>query len=77
MGASAEEVTRTPANRYAETDLWAEAAHAAGFEGIAWMSRQRDTEKAYVFFGDRVREDGFRVDPAYGGRSHCRLMLIG
>lgn len=66
MGAAAEDVTRTPASRYGETVLWAEAAHAAGFEGIAWMSRQCDTERAYVFFGDRVREDDFVVDPAYG-----------
>lgn len=66
MGASAEDVTRTPASRYSETVLWAEAAHSAGFEGLAWMSRQCDTERAYVFFGDRVREDDFAVDPAYG-----------
>jgi len=66
MGASAEDVTRTPASRYRETVLWAEAAHTVGFEGIAWMSRQCDTEKAYVFFGDRVLEDDFKVDPAYG-----------
>ena len=66
MGASADDVTRTPASRYGQTVRWAEAAHTAGFEGIAWMSRQCDTEKAYVFFGDRVLEDDFEVDPAYG-----------
>lgn len=66
MGTSAEDVTRTPASRYAETVLWAQAAHAAGFEGVAWMSRQCDTEKAYVFFGDRVLTDDFVVDPTYG-----------
>ena len=66
MGASAEDITRTPASRYAETVRWAEAAHDAGLEGIAWMSRQCDTEKAYVFFGDRANEDDFEVDPTYG-----------
>lgn len=66
MGASAEDITRTPASRYTETVRWAEAAHMAGFEGIAWMSRQCDTERAYVFFGDRVAEDDFDVDATYG-----------
>ena len=30
------------------------------------MSSQRDAEKSYVFFGDRLREDDFAVEPAYG-----------
>ncbi len=66
MGVSAEEVTRAPASRYRQTVRWAQAAHAAGFEGIAWMSRQCDTEEAYVLFGDRVTEKDIEVDPAYG-----------
>ena len=66
LGTAAEDITRTPASRYAETVRWAEAAHDAGFEGIAWMSWQCDTEKAYVFFGDRANQDDFEVDPTYG-----------
>lgn len=49
IGAVAEQVTRTPPSRYAETVPWAAAAHAGGFDGIVWMSRRHDTSKAYVF----------------------------
>ncbi|MEB7447283.1 hypothetical protein [Arthrobacter koreensis] len=30
------------------------------------MSSQRDVEKSSVSFGDRLREDDFAVEPAYG-----------
>lgn len=61
IGAAAEQVTRTPPSRYAETVPWAEAAHAAGFDGIVWMSRHHDTSEAYVFFGGAASPGDFAV----------------
>lgn len=48
------QLTATDGDVYAETVLWAQAAHAAGFDGIAWMSARDNTSEAYVLFGDRV-----------------------
>ena len=64
IGTAAEEVTRTPLSRYAETVPWAHAAHAAGFDGIAWMSRHHDTSRAYVFFGDPTGPGDFVIVPS-------------
>lgn len=47
-------LTATDGDVYKQTVLWAQAAHAAGFEGIAWMSARENTAQAYLFFGDRV-----------------------
>lgn len=52
---------RISSRRYAETVLWAESAFAAGFDGIAWMSRHHDTSKAYVFFTDPSSPGDFTV----------------
>lgn len=50
----AKHVTGTMASQYSRTVRWAEAAHNAGLEGLVWMSNRRNTDRAYVFFGDRV-----------------------
>ncbi|NVM96083.1 hypothetical protein [Arthrobacter wenxiniae] len=42
-------------------------AHAAGFDGLAWMSNRRNTDRAYVFFGDRVAAGDLKAVPS-GGR---------
>lgn len=63
IGAVTEHVTRTAPSRYPETVLWAEAAHAAGFDGIVWMSRHHDTSKAYVFFGRPGDRGDFAAHP--------------
>ena len=47
------DVTSSPASTYADTVRWAEAAHGIGVDGLVWMSRQCNSVKAYVFFGDR------------------------
>jgi hypothetical protein len=61
-----EQLTTTPGENYPQTRKWAEAAHAAGFDGVAWMSRQDNSDRAYMFFGDRVTEDDFTVVPGSG-----------
>lgn len=49
-------LTATDGDVYDKTVLWAQAAHTAGFEGLAWMSARENTAEAYVLFGDRVAE---------------------
>ncbi|SEH56787.1 RES domain-containing protein [Leifsonia sp. CL147] len=64
LGVAADQVTTTPAAHYDRTVLWAEAAHTAGFDGLVYMSRQCNSDRAYVFFGDRT-DDAFDRDPTY------------
>ncbi len=64
LGVSANQVTTTAAAHYNQTVLWAQAAHEAGFDGVAYMSRQCNSDRAYAFFGDRAA-DAFLVDPTY------------
>jgi hypothetical protein len=56
LGVTPQELTATTGDVYARTVLWAMAAHAEGFDGIAWMSARDNTATAYVLFGDRVAE---------------------
>ncbi|XKH58530.1 RES family NAD+ phosphorylase (plasmid) [Citricoccus nitrophenolicus] len=63
VGEDAERITRTPASQYHQTVHWAEAAYDAGFDGMVWMSRKYDTDRAYVFFSRPDREDGFETHP--------------
>jgi hypothetical protein len=56
LGVAQQNLTATDGDVYDRTVLWAQVAHAAGFEGLAWMSARENTAQAYVFFGDRVAE---------------------
>lgn len=56
LGPEAKYVTGTLPTEYGRTVLWAVAAHTAGFDGLVWMSNRRNTDRAYVLFGDRVKE---------------------
>lgn len=67
-----EQLTTTPGDNYPQTRKWAEAAHEAGFDGIAWMSRQDNSDRAFMFFGDRLSEADFDVVPGSG-----RLFALG
>ncbi|WP_287931445.1 RES family NAD+ phosphorylase [Arthrobacter sp.] len=67
LGTEAKHVTATMASQYGRTVRWAEAAHSTGFDGLAWMSNRRNTDRAYVFFGDRVAVDDLSAVPS-GGR---------
>lgn len=66
LGTEAKHVTATLSSKYARTVRWAEEAHGAGFDGLVWMSNRRNTDRAYVLFGDRV--DGFLDSVPSGGR---------
>lgn len=57
---------------YGQTVHWAAAAHGAGFDGIAWMSKRCNTDQAYVLFGDRVNPGDLEVDPGY-----ARVFALG
>ena len=52
-----EELITSPARDYVDTAKWAEALHQQfnDVDGLLWMSRQRDRDRALVLFGDRVR----------------------
>lgn len=50
---------------YPDTVHWAAAAHAAGFDGAAWMSKRCNTERAYVLFGDRVDTSDLKIADDY------------
>jgi hypothetical protein len=62
---SAADVCATDAAEYTSTVAWAEAAHAAGFDGLAYPSRQAAGRRALVLFGDRVGGSDLAIDPAY------------
>jgi hypothetical protein len=55
LGTEAKHVTGTMASQYKRTVRWAEAAHTAGYDGLVWMSNRRNSDRAYVFFGDKVQ----------------------
>lgn len=51
-----EELIASPPSAYLATARWAEAIHHqfVDVDGLIWMSRQRDRDRAVVLFGDRV-----------------------
>lgn len=59
-------LTDTEASEYPHTVRWAQAAHRAGFDGLVWMSRRCNSDRAYVLFGDRVGESGIGQDDTFG-----------
>lgn len=88
LGLTQQDITATNGNVYSKTVLWAEAAHKAGFDGLVWMSARENTAEAYVFFGDRVKENDFSLTghglgsftPLTNGFSHlyhfCSLVNV-
>jgi hypothetical protein len=56
------DVTATDPTEYASTARWAEAAHRAGFDGLSYMSKQCNTDRAFVLFGDRVAAADLEAD---------------
>lgn len=60
----ARQVTDTDASEYSRTVLWAQAAHATGFDGLAWTSRQCNDTRGVVLFGDRCH-GAVTQDPSF------------
>ena len=63
VGVSRNELIECEAAGYARTRRWAEALHRCPAEpdGLIWVSRQHDTSRAVVLFGDRVDRDNLEV----------------
>ncbi len=62
-----EELIDCEADRYAETLAWAAALHGSVErpDGLIWVSRQHDTSRSLVLFGDRVAAGDLAVvEPA-------------
>lgn len=59
----ARDLTDTDSDQYPFTVEWAGAAHAAGAEGVVWMSRQLNSVRAFCFFGDRVSSNDLQPVP--------------
>jgi RES domain len=68
---TAEDITASGAETYPDSVTWAHAAHAAGLDGLVWMSRLCNDAKAYVFFGDRC-DGAFAQNFSFG-----RLFVTG
>lgn len=61
----ARDLTDSDPPTYPSTVRWAESAHRAGFDGVVWMSKRCNTDRAYVLFGDRVSPGDLTIDPDY------------
>lgn len=61
----ARDLTDSDPTTYGRTVHWAAAAHRAGFDGVAWMSKRCNTDQAYVLFGDKVGAGDLEIDPEY------------
>lgn len=60
------ELIESEADQYERTAAWARALHARCLDadGLVWMSRQHDSSRALILFGDRLaREDLEVVEP--------------
>lgn len=66
LGIEATQLTDTPMANYPQTRLWAAAAHAAGLDGVGWMSKRDNSARAYMLFGDRVDENDLEIIPGSG-----------
>lgn len=62
LNVAANQLTDTNSDNYSQTRKWAEAAYAAGFDGVVWMSRQYNISRSWMVFGDRVAEADFTVE---------------
>lgn len=63
LGLDRSQLLETGARSYAHTARWAEVIHHSNdiVDGIIWVSRQFDTAKALLAFGDRLKQDDFAV----------------
>lgn len=72
LGIESAQLTDAPAREYPRTVVWAEAAHQEGFDGVVWMSKRCNTDRAYVLFGDRVSTDDLHIETDY-----ARVFAVG
>ena len=64
LGLRAHQLTDTDAVDYADTVKWAHALHSrhATADGLVWMSRQFNSHRSLVLFGDRVTSRDLDID---------------
>jgi len=80
LGLRRAELIESDADSYPATVLWAAALHAAPerFDGLVWISRQHDTSRALVLFGDRVDRRDLELQepplPLYLGSGYERVL---
>jgi len=69
LGAQCKQLIDTEKDRYPATRQWAQAIHrqCPQAQGLCWISRQDDTARAVVLFGDRIPAEALR--PGGGSRS--------
>jgi len=58
---TAARLTDTPPTTYGETVRWAYQAWLAGFDGCSWVSRQYNSQFAYVLFGTAGADGRSRI----------------
>jgi len=70
-----EELVASPSRDYPDTARWAEALHrqCRDVDGLIWMSRQRDRDRALMLFGDRVGNNLTGLPDGGALRSNDRL----
>lgn len=63
LGISEAELIHSNSDCYIQTRLWAQAIHFQFPEaqGLIWTSRQHSDNKAFVFFGDRMKKGDFEI----------------
>lgn len=64
LGISRRQLIDTEKSAYPYTRLWAEAIHrqCPEAQGLCWVSRQDDSARALMLFGDRIAEDAMQVE---------------
>lgn len=63
IGLHRRDIIDTPVEEYARCREWAVRLHTqTSAHGLLWTSRQDDSAKALVVFGDRIAESAFRVE---------------
>jgi hypothetical protein len=79
LGLRRTDLIEAEAPAYPATARWAAALHSCAerFDGLVWISRQHDTSRAVVLFGDRIdRSDLELIEsplPLYLGRGYRRV----
>ena len=79
LGVTRDQLIEAPERCYRDTARWAEALHEAGANahGLTWVSRQCDTSKSVVLFGDRIDASVLRpaepAEPLHRGRGFRRV----
>ena len=61
IGLQRRDLIDTPVEEYGRCREWAIRLHTPA-HGLLWTSRQDDSAKAFVMFGDRILESAFKVE---------------